>query len=50
MQAESRVLASVISQVALQRHWYRVRHGFPAVLLFASLACATSLERRRRAR
>lgn len=27
------------SQVALQRRWHRVRHGFPAVLLFATLAC-----------
>lgn len=30
------------SQVARQRRWHRVRHGFPAVLLFASLACAAT--------
>lgn len=29
-------------QVAVQRHWHRVRHGFPAVLMFASLASAAT--------
>jgi hypothetical protein len=29
-------------QVAVQRRWHRVRHGFPAVLVFASLACAAT--------
>ncbi|MDQ0895135.1 hypothetical protein [Agromyces ramosus] len=30
------------AQVAVQRHWHRVRHGFPAVLMFASLASAAT--------
>jgi len=30
------------SQVALQRRWHRVRHGFPAVLVFASLVSAST--------
>ncbi|GAA4385184.1 hypothetical protein [Agromyces bauzanensis] len=30
------------SQVAVQRKWHRVRHGFPAVLVFASLASAAT--------
>jgi hypothetical protein len=29
-------------QVASQRQWHRVRHGFPAVLVFASLASAAT--------
>jgi len=29
-------------QVATQRHWHRVRHGFPAVLVFASLLAAAT--------
>ena len=29
-------------QVAVQRRWHRVRHGFPAVLVFASLASAAT--------
>ncbi|MFD4422999.1 hypothetical protein ACFWN7_16060 [Agromyces sp. NPDC058484] len=29
-------------QVAVQRQWHRVRHGFPAVLVFASLASAAT--------
>ena len=29
-------------QVASQRHWHRVRHGFPAVLVFASLLAAAT--------
>lgn len=29
-------------QVASQRHWHRVRHGFPAVLVFASLLSAAT--------
>jgi hypothetical protein len=29
-------------QVAVQRRWHRVRHGFPAVLVFASLAAAAT--------
>jgi hypothetical protein len=30
------------AQVALQRRWHRVRHGFPAVLVFASLLAAST--------
>lgn len=30
------------SQVAVQRGWHRVRHGFPAVLVFASLVSAST--------
>jgi len=29
-------------QVAVQRQWHRVRHGFPAVLVFATLLCAAT--------
>jgi hypothetical protein len=29
-------------QVAVQRRWHRVRHGFPAVLVFACLAAAAT--------
>lgn len=31
------------AQVALQRRWHRVRHGFPAVFVFASLLAAATL-------
>lgn len=31
------------SHVALQRQWHRVRHGFPAVLLFATLVGVATL-------
>lgn len=30
------------AQVATQRRWHRVRHGFPAVLLFATLVSAST--------
>lgn len=30
------------ARVAVERHWHRVRHGFPAVLVFASLISAST--------